>query len=254
MLDGEGCDLRPAHHGAVIIDQFGNDTDRREAGHVAKVDGCFRVPGAHEHAAFAGDQGKDMARTNEVAGADIRVGEVAHRQRPIVRRDAGAGTMLEVDRDGECRRMRTVIVGDHGGQIEALGLFLRHGGTDDARGMTHDEGHLFRRAMHGGNDQIPFVLPPIVIHDDHDLPGFKGSDRLDDTFLIVGHGKVLIWSGRSGPGLSGYDREECRRASLRRQEQRGYRRRGRGDPWCERPPRCHRHRSSAFPSGSMKSA
>ncbi len=98
VLLGKVDDLRAARDGAVVVDEFADDADRRQAGEPAEIDGRFRMAGAHQHAAFAGDQREDVAGTDEIGGADIRIGKVAHRQRPVVGGNAGRRAVLEIDR------------------------------------------------------------------------------------------------------------------------------------------------------------
>ena len=64
---GEVGDLLAGHHRAVVIGEFADDADRRQAGEAAEVDGRFRMAGAHQHAAVPGDQREDMAGPHEIA-------------------------------------------------------------------------------------------------------------------------------------------------------------------------------------------
>ena len=123
VLLGEGRDLRAARDGAVVIDEFADHADRRQAGEPAEIDGGFRMAGAHQHAAFAGDQREDVAGTDEIGGPDIRIGKIAHRQRAVVGGNAGRRAVLEIDRDGEGGRVRRIVFGHHGVEVQALGLF-----------------------------------------------------------------------------------------------------------------------------------
>ena len=75
---GEGGDLRAAHHGAVVIHQFGEHADRRQAGEPAKIDTGLGMARAHQHAAFLGDERKHVTGPHEVARAHIAVGERPH--------------------------------------------------------------------------------------------------------------------------------------------------------------------------------
>ena len=177
----------PAHHRAVVVDQFGDDADKRQAGKLAEIDRGFGVAGAHEHAAFARDQRKDVAGAQEIRCADIAVGEVAHRQRAVVGRNAGGRAVLEIDADREGRRVGGIIVGDHRRQVQPLGVGAGHRRADDAGRMAHDEGHLLRRAMHCRDDQVAFVLAPVIVHHDDDLAALERPQRFDDVFLVVGH-------------------------------------------------------------------
>ncbi len=96
--------------------------------------------------------------------------------------------------DGEGRRVGRIVFRHHGVEVEALGLFLRHRRADDAGGVAHDEGHLFRRAVDGGDDQVAFVLAVVVVGDDNDLAGLEGPDGIDDTLLVKGMGFFLDFS------------------------------------------------------------
>ena len=53
VLGGEGLDLRPDHHRAVVVGEFADDRHRRQAGEPAQIDRRLGVAGAHQHAAFA---------------------------------------------------------------------------------------------------------------------------------------------------------------------------------------------------------
>ncbi len=83
---------------AVIVHELGEHADRLEAGQTAQIDAGFGMAGAHQHAALARDQRKDMAGTHEVGRADIAVGESAHRVGALFGGNAGGQAMLDVDR------------------------------------------------------------------------------------------------------------------------------------------------------------
>ncbi len=192
---GKRGHLRAAHDGAVVVDQFADDADLRQAGELAEVDGGFGMAGAHQHAALASDQREDVAGPREIGSADIAVGEVAHRQRAVVGGDAGGGAVLEIDADSKGRRVGGIVVGDHRRKVQPLGVGARHRRADDAGSMTHDEGHLLRRAMDGRDDQVAFVLAPVIVHHDDDLAALEGADSFDDFLLIVGHERSLCSRG-----------------------------------------------------------
>ncbi|ESX19577.1 hypothetical protein X767_22880 [Mesorhizobium sp. LSJC264A00] len=187
MFLGKARHLRAALDGAVVIDQLRDHANRRQAGKLAEIDRGFGMARAHQHAAFPSDQREDVAGPDEIRTADIAVGQVAHGQGAVLGRNAGGGAMLEIDADGKGRGVGGIIVGDHRLQIEPLGLLARHRRADDAGGVTDDEGHFLRAAMHGGNDQVALVLTPVIVHDDDDLAAFEGADGFDDFLLIVWH-------------------------------------------------------------------
>ena len=77
MLRAEPRQIIAAHHAAVVVDQFADDANRRQAGQTAQIDRGLGVAVAFQHAAVARNQRKD------VSGADkIRRGGVCLRQRP----------------------------------------------------------------------------------------------------------------------------------------------------------------------------
>jgi len=63
MAFGEAADLRAAHHGAVVIDEFADHADRLEIGQTAEVDGGLGL--AHPPEEPAGPGAPDGARAQE---------------------------------------------------------------------------------------------------------------------------------------------------------------------------------------------
>ena len=175
VLLGEGDDLGAALDRAVVVDQLGEHADRLEAGQPAEIDRRLGVAGAHEHAAVAGDQRKDVAGADEIGGADIGVGERADGVAALLGGDAGGQAVAEIDRDGEGGAERGVVVGDHRLQLQAARRLARHRRADDAGGVADDEADLLRRGMDGGDDQVALVLAVVVVGDDDDLAALEGS-------------------------------------------------------------------------------
>ena len=98
MRAREFLDLAAGHHRAVVIGEFADDADRRQAGELAEIDGGFRMSGAHQHPAVLGDQREDMAGPHEVARAHIAVGERAHRIAALLGGNAGREPVARIDR------------------------------------------------------------------------------------------------------------------------------------------------------------
>lgn len=187
MLFGKGRNLRSAHHRAVVIDQFGDHADQRQAGELAEVDGGLGMARAHQHPALARDQRKDMAGTHEIGRPDIAIGKVAHGQSAVVGRNAGGGAVLEIDAHSEGGGVGRIIVGDHRREVQPPRILARHRRADDTRGVAHNEGHLLGRAMHRRDDQIAFVLAAVIIHDNDDLTALERPQGFDDFLLVVRH-------------------------------------------------------------------
>ena len=197
VLFRELHDLAPAHHRAVVIDQFAEDADGIELGETAQVDGGLGMAGAHQDAAVPGDQREDVAGAHEVLGADIGIEDGAHRVAALLGGDAGGQALAVVDGDGEGGRQRRLVVGDHGLQVEPAGVGRGDRRADDAGGVADDEGELFRRRVFGGEDQVALVLPVVVVGHHHDLAFLEGANRVDHPCEIRHRLKLPFQSCRS---------------------------------------------------------
>ena len=193
---GEGGDLRPAHHGAVVVHQLGQHADRRQPGEPAEIDAGLGMAGAHQHAALARDQRKHVAGPHEIGGAAVVVGERAHGVAALLGRNAGGEPVPHVDRDGEGGAERGVVLRHHRIEMQAPRLFGAERRADDARGIADDERHLLRRAERGRDEQIALVLAVVVVGDDDDLAFGEGLDRRFDASVAIGH--VLYLERASG--------------------------------------------------------
>ena len=211
MLLGEGVDLRALHHRAVIVGEFADHAHRRQVRELAQVDGRFRVARAHEHAAILGNEREDVAGADEIGRAHVVVGERAHGVRALLGGDAGGQPMLHVDRDGEGGAQRRVVRGDHRIEAQAAGFRDSERRADDAAGVADDEGHLFRRAERGGDDQVALVLAVVVVRDDDD---FTAGESLDGFGDGMGHQGLLSGCGQKivrGDGSAGLTGDQFRR-------------------------------------------
>ena len=103
----------------------------------------------------------------------------------------------QVARNSEGSRMRCHCR-HHRRQIEPLGFFARHRRADDAGRVAHDERHFFRRAMNGGDNQVAFVLAPVIIHDNNHFAALERADGFNDFLLVIRHGFKSVRSGRDG--------------------------------------------------------
>ena len=180
VLLGEGQDVRQALHGAVVIDQFGDEADRRQAGKARHIDRGLGMARADQHATLAGDQRKDMAGPHEILGADIGVGERPDAGATFLRRDAGGEVLGIVDRDGKGGGVRGGVVGHHGRQMQAAGIGAGQRGAKDTAGMSDEESHMLWRCFGGSHDEIALVLAVLVIHHDHGLARGDGGNGIFD--------------------------------------------------------------------------
>ena len=178
VLAGEGLDLRPLHHRAVVVGELADHPDLGQAGERAEIDGGLGVPRAHEHAALAGDEREDVAGPHEVRRAHVGVGERARGVRALLGRDAGRQPVDDVDGDGEGGAERRVVRRHHRREVERPRPRLGQRRADDAAGVADDEGHLLRRAERGRADEVALVLAVVVVGDDDDLAFAEPPDRL----------------------------------------------------------------------------
>ena len=177
VLFGEVIDLRPGHDAAVVIGEFADDADRRQAGKPAKIDRGLGMTRAHEDPALAGDQREDMPGPDEIAGAHIAIGKRAHRIGALFGGNAGRQPMPDIDRNREGGAERRVIGRDHRLEMQPPRIFRGNRRADDAARIADDEAHLFGRAERRGADEIGLVFAVVVIGDDDDLAARNRLDR-----------------------------------------------------------------------------
>ena len=194
MLGGEGLDLRPDHHRAVVVGEFADHRRRTLAGEPAQVDRRLGVAGAHQHAAFARDQREDVAGADEVARPHVGVGERAHGVAALLGGDAGRHAVFDVDRDGEGGAERRVVHRHHRRELQAARFVASQRRADDAAAVADDERHLLGRAQRGGDDHVAFVLAIVIVGDDDDL---ATRDRLDGLADWIRHVRSPIERARA---------------------------------------------------------
>lgn len=167
VFGSEATQIPSAHHAAVVSDDFAQHSRGKAARETREIHGGFGVSTALEHPAALGAQWEDVAGLGKVIAAHRGVGQGADRRRAIRSRDAGADAELVVHRNGERRTVRLGVLGHHQRQAERVQAFWRHGHTDNAAGVTHEERHRLGRDLVGQHDQIALVLAARVVgHDD----------------------------------------------------------------------------------------
>ena len=191
VLGGEAHEFRQALHGAVVVDDLGEQADGRAQRRFGQIEGRFGVPGAHQHAALAGDQREDVARPHEVLGGGVVARERQRRAGPLLGGDAGGEPHLVVDADRERGRHRRVVARHHRFEVQALRLLLVDRRTQDAAGVADHEGDLLGRRLRRGHDEVALVLAVVVVHHDHEVAGGDGADGVFDGIEICGHAYAL---------------------------------------------------------------
>ena len=113
--------------------------------------------------------------------------------RALLGGNAGRQPVLHVDRHGEGGAQRRIVRGDHRIEAQAAGFRDGQRRADDAAGVADDEGHLFRRAERGCDDQVALVLAVVVVRDDDDFTAGESLDGFGD-----GIGIRVSWRIRAG--------------------------------------------------------
>lgn len=180
VADGEIRDLRALHHRAVVVDEFADHADRRQAREPAEIDRRLGMAGAHQYPALTRDQRKDMARPHEILRAGIGIGERAGGGGALLRRDAGGEARPVIHRDGEGGGQGRVVDRHHRIEPQAPRLRDRERRADDPGRMPNDEGHLLGRAQGRGDDEVALALAVVVVGDDEDLAFLEGLDGFGD--------------------------------------------------------------------------
>jgi hypothetical protein len=96
-------------------------------------------------------------------------------------RDAGCNTPLRFNGDGEGRAEQGGIVLGYGGQAQRLCLLFRQGKAYQAPAVVGHEIDGLGGHVVGSESQVPFVLPILVVDQDHHPRGpdllLGGLDR-----------------------------------------------------------------------------
>ena len=193
MGGAEALQVGHARHGAVVVHDLADDAGRDEAGHARQVDGGFGLAGAHQHAAFARAQRKDVAGTRQV-GCGCVAESMATRivwarsaaEMPVV--TPSRASMLSV----KAVPKREVFSCDIRRQAQVVGALLGEGQADEAAAVAGHEVDGFGSDIFGGQREVAFVFAVFVVHDDDHAAG-----------LDLGDGAGHIDEGKRGASWSG---------------------------------------------------
>src|SRR5690606_13897270 len=142
-----------------------------EAGHASQVTGGLGVTGTGQHTTGLGHQREDVAGADDVLGHRIGGGSGLHGTRTVGSGNAGADALSRLDGNGELGAEARAVALYHQRQFQALAAFQTHGHADQATAVTGHEVDILGAAGLGGHDQVAFVLPVLVIHQDDYLAG-----------------------------------------------------------------------------------
>ena len=171
VLAGEDLELRPARHGAVVVEDLADDAGGLQAGQAGEVHRGLGLADAAEDAAGAGPQGEDVARAAEVGGpwcagrgSTWMVVARSAALMPVVTPKLAVG----VDGDGEGRALRFGVVVGHRAQVQLVGALGGEREADEPAAVGGHEVDGLGGDVRGRADQVAFVLAVLVVgHDDH---------------------------------------------------------------------------------------
>ncbi len=194
---GDGADLEAVElgelhqvgaprHGAVVVHDLADHAGGVEAGEPCDVDRRLGVAGADENAAVAGHQGKDMAGRDDVRRSVRRIDGDRDGAGAVGRRDPGRHPLARFDRDGEGGLVAGGVLPCHQRQAKLLDPLAGQRQADQAAAEAgHEVDRVGRRHLRG-DDQVAFVLAPLVIHqDDHPAVARVVDDLLDRRHHLV---------------------------------------------------------------------
>ena len=195
--------LRHARHRPVLVHDFADHAGRIEPGDAREVDRRFGLAGAHEHAAVARAQRRDVPGPDEVRGPGLRIDGRQDRGGAIGRGNPGRHVILGVDRDAEGgAELRRVVV-HRERQLELVEALAGHRQADLPAAFPGHEVDDLGRDLLRRDGQVPLVLAVLVVDDDDHAAVAEGVDGLFD-------------GGERRAGLAVFVHFLFRRASMRR--------------------------------------
>ena len=171
VLFSEDFEIGQAGHGAVFLHDFADDGSGLEAGELREIDAAFSLAGALENAAGTGAQGEDVAGHDEVFGAAVVSDRGEDRRGSVSGGNAGRHAFAGFDGNREVRAELRVVVAGHHGQLQLVADVGGQGEADEAAAVVGHEVDDLRGHEFGGDGQIAFVFPVLVVHED-DHPAF----------------------------------------------------------------------------------
>ena len=198
-------ELRQPRHGTVVAHDLADHAGRVQAGEARDVDRGLGVAGAHQRAALARDEGKDVAWGDDVVAPDVRVDRHRDGVRAVMRGYAGGDAGLRLDRDGERGLVPRAVGLRHQRQAKLLDAVAGHREADQATTVArHEVDYVGGRELRRDH-QVALVLAVLVVDQDERA----AVARLLHQF--VDRGEVVVQAGVEQVG--GAHRYSCRRAT-----------------------------------------
>ena len=179
VLLGEQLQIRAARHGAVFVEDLDDDGRRLVTGQPGQIATGLGVAGTGQHATVLCHQREDVAGLHQIGGLGVRCDSRLHGDGAVGGGDAGGYPFGRFDGHGEGGGELGIVAIDHQRQRQLLATIPGQGQTDEPPAVTGHEVDIFRADTGGGHDEVPFVLPVFVIHQDHHLASLDiGNDFL----------------------------------------------------------------------------
>ena len=198
VLGREYLQIGHAGHGAVVLHDLTDHSGGGKAGQTGQVHRTLGLAGAHQHAAPAGPEGKDVTGAHQILGAGIRVHRRADGVRAVMGADTGGDALGGLDGHGEGGLKGRLVFAHHGGQAQAIHLVRNKAEADETPAMGGHEVDGLGGHHLGGHGEVAFVLTVLVIHQDDHLTVANILNGLG----YAGHGHDVFspaaaWSNRA---------------------------------------------------------
>ncbi len=182
---GEADEVRATRHGAVVVHDLADDAGRVEPGETRDVDRRLGMAGAHQHAAVARHQRKDVPGRHDDRSGPL-LGSIAV---AMVRARSGAEmpvvtpSRASIETVKAVRRREAFCCG-MSGSLSCSTRCLGQGEADQAAAVLGHEVDDFRRRHLRRDDEIALVLAILVV-DENEHPAVARFldhvlDRRDD--------------------------------------------------------------------------
>jgi len=153
--------------------------------------------GAHEDAAIARDQRKDVARGNDILAALAGVDRDSDGPGAVPGGDSGRNSFARLDRDGEGGFMPCAVVAAHQFKAKLLGPFASQRQANQPAAVHGHEVDRIGRGHLRWNDQVTLVLAVFVIDQD-EHPAVTGHRKRSSLRSVsaVGFQSLSVQSRR----------------------------------------------------------
>ena len=147
-----------------------------QAGQPRQIHRRFGLARAHQHAAFAGPQGKDVAGTNQIARLAGRIDGDADGVRAVGRGDARGDALGRFNGFAKRGAESRIVARGHGRQLQRVADFGAERKADQAAGVPGHEIDDLGSDHLGRDRNVAFVLAIFIVDDDEHPAGPKVFD------------------------------------------------------------------------------